>query len=199
MIQTAAFALIHGKKRAFYPLQKASVKIDSVCLSMRPVPGGSYNSLVQSVTIIYASGSGHTEWVVERVVGALAKALSSLKVKVIRAEQAKPENLLEGDLLLLASSTWNTGGIEGQLHPYMFALLNGAAKAVDLQKKPCAMIALGDDRYYYTVRASEHLRAFIMSHNGTLALDALAIINEPYNQEERIDSWTKKFVTVLQK
>jgi len=36
------------------------------------------------------------------------------------AEKTQPQDLLSGDVLLLASSTWNTGGIEGQLNPHMW-------------------------------------------------------------------------------
>ena len=56
---------------------------------------------------------------------------SGIDVELQLVDLAKPEDLLRGDALLLASGTWNTGGPEGQLNPHMHAFLNGAAKAVD--------------------------------------------------------------------
>ena len=48
-------------------------------------------------------------------------------------------------------------GIEGQLNPYMWVLLQDKAKNLDLAGKPCACIGLGDHRYFYTARAADHL------------------------------------------
>jgi hypothetical protein len=48
------------------------------------------------------------------------------------AEKAEPQDLLSGDVLLLASGSWNTGGIDGQLNPHMWALLQDKAKMLDL-------------------------------------------------------------------
>jgi hypothetical protein len=44
----------------------------------------------------------------------------------------------ERDILLLASATWNTGSIEGQLNPHMWELLKDKAKNLDLAGKRCA-------------------------------------------------------------
>ena len=50
------------------------------------------------------------------------------------------------------------GGMEGQLQPHMHEFLLKRAKDVDLKGKNVAVIALGDERYYYTARAGDHLR-----------------------------------------
>src|SRR3989344_526882 len=119
---------------------------------------------VSSLHIIYASTSGHTEYVVGELQKFLSDEAKNLAVTVKRVELAKPEDLLTGDFLLLASGTWNTGGPEGQLNPHMHAFVYGPAKSVDLKGKKVAIIALGDDRYFYTGRAGEHLRNFIQNH-----------------------------------
>ncbi len=141
-----------------------------------------------TLQIIYASTSGHTEY----VVGVLKDALKNdkkLQIADCKAEAAKPEDLLQSDVLLLASGSWNTGGIEGQMNPHMHDLLQGRVKDIDLAGKPVAIIALGDDRYFYTCRAGEHMRRFILDHGGKLLGDALLIVNEPYGQEERVRKW----------
>ena len=146
--------------------------------------------VLTSLHIIYASTSGHTEYVVHM----LESMMKPLHITKTRAESAKPEDLLLGEVLVLASGTWNTGGREGQMNPHMHTFLLERAVGVELKGKPCSLIALGDDRYYYTARAGEHLRSFIESHGGTLFLDPLTIINEPYDQETKIKSWAKNFL-----
>ncbi len=144
---------------------------------------------MSTLQIIYASTSGHTEYVVGVLSEALKGAGTELQVASCKAEAAKPEDLLEGDVLILASGSWNTGGIEGQMNPHMHDLLQGRAKDTDLAGKPVAIIALGDDRYFYTCRAGEHMRRFVLDHGGKLLGDALLVVNEPYGQEERVRKW----------
>ncbi|MDD5751128.1 MAG: flavodoxin domain-containing protein [Candidatus Peribacteraceae bacterium] len=147
-----------------------------------------------SLSIIFSTSTGHTEYVVDALMAALHAKVPTLHIKKLRAELAKPEDLLQGDVLLLASGSWNTGGTEGQLNPHMHAFLKERAKDADLQKKPCILAALGDDRYHYTARAMEHLMQFVTQHNG-VAADAFVLINEPYGQEEKIAQWAEKLLT----
>jgi flavodoxin I len=135
---------------------------------------------VQTLHIIYASTSGHTEYVVDQAVS----ALKGMDIEKQRAEQAVPEDLLRGDVLLLASGSWNTGGIEGQMNPYMHILLKEKATDIDLHGKKVLLIALGDDRYRYTAGALAHLKEFVTMHNGQVIEPALTIVNEPYGQEK---------------
>lgn len=149
---------------------------------------------MSSLQIIYASTSGHTEYVVSIVMEVLQNA--KLHVAGCKAEAAKPEDLLKGDILILGCGTWNTDGPEGQMNPHMKDLLVGRAKDIDLAGKPVAIIALGDDRYFYTCRAGEHMRRFILDHGGKILGDALLVVNEPYGQEERVQKWA---TSLLQK
>jgi flavodoxin I len=147
--------------------------------------------------VVLASTSGHTEYVVDALTASLKSITPGWEIKETRAEKAQPQDLLGGDVLLLASSTWNTGGIEGQLNPHMWSLLQDRAKNLDLAQKPCACIGLGDHRYFYTARATDHLQEYIMAHHGRLITPALKIINEPYGQEEAVRVWGKRLVDVL--
>ncbi|MFA5799408.1 MAG: flavodoxin domain-containing protein [Candidatus Peribacteraceae bacterium] len=150
-----------------------------------------------TLVAIYASTSGHTEFVVRALCAKLQTLLPELKIEQIRAERAETKDLERADLLLLASGTWNISGIEGQLNPHMSALFTERAKNVDLQEKPAAIVSLGDDRYHFTARATEHLQHFFREHRGKLLLPPLVIINEPYDQEERIGRWTEKLATSI--
>ena len=145
--------------------------------------------------IIFASTSGHTEYVVETLAPLLRKA--GMTVETQRVELAKPEDLLRGDVLILASSTWNTGNIEGQLNPHMHIFLKELAKDVALNGKKAALIALGDARYHYTANASVHLEEFVKMHDGRLIIPTLKIINEPYGQESAVQTWANMLVSAL--
>ena len=152
---------------------------------------------MSSLQIVYASTSGHTEYVVDRIEAALRAHNTGLALARVRADRATPEDLLKGDVLLLASGTWNTGGIEGQLNPYMHFLLKAKAAGIDLAGKKVAVVALGDQRYRYTAKAGDHLEHFVTTHGGTVLGERLVIVNEPYGQEEAVDAWTQKFSSLL--
>jgi flavodoxin I len=149
----------------------------------------------RSLHIIFATTSGHTEFVVDTL--ARSVELSDWEIEKTLAEKASPQDMLKGTVLLLASSTWNTGGVEGQLNPHMSALLESKAKSLDLVSKSSACIGLGDHRYYYTARAADLLQDYIESHHGRLLLPTLRIVDEPYGQEETILGWGKQLADVL--
>lgn len=156
-----------------------------------------YHILVPSLRIIYASTSGHTEYVVQRLVEFLREKGKGIVADMQRVESAQPEDLHAGNVLLLASGTWNTGSVEGQLNPYMHFFLKDRAKEADLKGKQVALIALGDDRYRYTANASAHLEEFVATHGGRLLLPTLKVINEPYGQEKKVEEWGAEFIKHL--
>ena len=128
---------------------------------------------------------------------ALKKTLPALVIRRIRAEQATTDDLENADALLLGCGTWNTGGAEGQLSPAMYELLVDRAKELKLPGKPMAFVSLGDDRYYYTARCTESLLRFQRDAGGKSLLPPLIIVNEPYDQHEKIERWTGKLATAL--
>ena len=148
----------------------------------------------RAVRIVFASTSGHTEYVVDALTDSLKSISPGWEIEATRAEKTKPQDLLSGDVLLLASSTWNTGGVEGQLNPHMWVLLHDKAKNLDFADKPCACIGLGDHRYFYTARAADDLQHYVKVHHGRLIVPTLRITDEPYGQEEVIRVWGKQFV-----
>jgi len=145
--------------------------------------------------IVFASTSGHTEYVVDALINSLESITPGWEIEATIAEKMKPQDLLSGDVLLLASSTWNTGSVEGQLNPHMWVLLHDdKAKTLDLAGKPCACIGLGDHRYFYTARAADHLEHYVTVHHGRLIVPTLKITGEPYGQEEAVRVWGKQLV-----
>jgi flavodoxin I len=144
--------------------------------------------------IVFASTSGHTKYVVDVLIDSLKGIAAGWQIEETMTEKTQPQDLLRGDVLLLASSTWNTGSIEGQLNPYMWVLLQDKAKNLDLARKPCACIGLGDHRYFYMARAADHLEHYVQMHHGRLILPTLKIIDEPYGQEETVRVWGKQLL-----
>src|ERR1700750_2697292 len=151
----------------------------------------------RSLHIVFASTSGHTEYVVDALTDSLKSSTRGWEIEATMAEKPQPQDLLRGDILLLASSTWNTGSIEGQLNPRMWVLLQDKAKTLDLAGKPCACIGLGDHRYFYTARAADHLQHYVEAHHGRLIVPTLKIIDEPYGQEDTVKVWGKQLADTL--
>lgn len=153
--------------------------------------------LMLQVHIIYASTSGHTEYVVDALRKFLVEKQSPPEVSVQIAEKAQPEDLTKGDLLILASGTWNTGGREGQMNPHMVEYLWKRVKDADLNGKQCAVIGLGDHRYKYTTRATEHMAHFIKEHGGHALLPPLVIVDDPYGKEGKVEKWGEALLSKL--
>ena len=148
----------------------------------------------RSLLIVFASTSGHTEYVIEALLDALHSSAPAWQTEATRAEKTQPRDLLRGDILLLASATWNTWGAEGQLNPYMLELVQNKARNLDLDGKACACIGLGDHRYFYEARAAELLENYVEVHHGRLLLPSLRIVDEPYGQEEKVRVWARQMV-----
>ncbi len=110
------------------------------------------------------------------------------------AEKTQPEDLLTGALLALASATWITGGIDGQLNLHIRVLLQERASNLDLAGEPCACIELGDDRCFYTARAVDLLQDYVTGHHGRLILPSPEIVNEPYGQEQKVQIWANQLL-----
>ena len=153
----------------------------------------------RTLSIVYATSTGHTEFVVDEVIKMLEKNARDIRVIKQRAEVSKPENLTKSDILILACGTWNTGNTEGQLNPHMHALLLERAASVSLGDMPVAAIGLGDERYHFTARAVQKLTEYFQSHGGSILVAPLKIVNEPFDQTAKIDTWAKELLAAIKK
>lgn len=152
---------------------------------------------MRSAHIVYASTSGHTEHVVSVLEAALSAA--GVQTTAKRAELETSQGLQEADVLILASGTWNFGGVEGQLNEKMHDLLFVRAKDLKRTGKPIAFISLGDSRYYFTTRCTQHFKTFQKACGAVELLMPLIIVNEPYGQEDKIATWGTRLLAALQK
>ena len=150
------------------------------------------------LTFIEASTSGHTSFVIDEMLQFLKTEHPEITTRKVRAETAGIQDLSSSDALVFGSGTWNTGGTEGQLNPFMHELLFTTLQGIEC-KKPMAFISLGDDRYYFTTRCTEHFLRFQRQAGGTSLLMPLVIVNEPYDQTEKIRVWAKKLLEAVKK
>ena len=148
--------------------------------------------MMRTLTIVYTSTTGHTEHVIDTLCTAI-NGVKDLRINRQKAEMTKAEDLEHADILLLSCGSWNTGGAEGQLSPYMHDLLTGRASGANLKGKPCAVIGLGDERYYFTARAADLMTDYLKNKEAKLLLPTLKIINDPFGQEKKVTAWAKEF------
>jgi flavodoxin len=142
--------------------------------------------------VVYASSTGHTEFVIDELIATLGAELKDSRIVKQRAELTKPEDLMSPDVLVLACGSWNTGNVEGQLNPHMHDLLLTRSPEVTLAGKPVAAIGLGDERYHFTARAAEKLTTWLTAKQGSLLLPTLKVINEPFDQKPKVQAWAKE-------
>ncbi len=155
--------------------------------------------MMRTLTIIFTTASGHTEYVVDAVITTLASLSPDLRVVKQRAEASTAKDLTRGNALLLACGSWNTNNVEGQMSPYMHELLMERAAKENLNGMPVAVIGLGDDRYFFKAKAADRMVDYCISHNGSLLLPALKIMNEPFDQTVKINAWATEFASALAK
>ena len=153
----------------------------------------------RSLTIIYSTSTGHTEFVVDALIAHLTEKRKDLHTVKQRAEVSKPEDLTKADILLLACGSWNTGNVEGQLQPYMYDLVNGRGQEADIKEKPAAAIGLGDERYHFTARAAEKLTEFLTQKQAKILLPTLKIVNDPFDQTAKVLSWADELLKQIDK
>lgn len=142
-----------------------------------------------SIAIIFTTATGHTEFVVDRVIGVLEKKLTQGRILKQRAEVTDPSELSKHRVLILACGSWNTGNVEGQLSPHMHDLLTARARSADLRGVQTTAIGLGDRRYHFTAKAADHLTTYLQERGATTLIPTLKIVDDPYDQEKKIDAW----------
>ncbi len=153
----------------------------------------------RSLTIIYSTSTGHTEFVIDALIEHVRVKKKDLHIVKQRAEVTKPEDLTKADILLLACGSWNTGNVEGQLQPYMYDLVNGRGQEADLKDKPAAAIGLGDERYHYTARAAEKLTEFLTQKQAKILLPTLKVVNDPFDQATKVLAWADELLKQIDK
>ena len=150
--------------------------------------------LKSPIQIIYASTSGHTEAVVDRVAEAWRK--TGIKVSLHRAEQASMEVIKNNQLFLLASSTWEHGQVNHFFKKFLKEL-----KEVELDGKRAAIIGLGDSRYepVYIAEGAVKLERAWLAQGGKVVGEVLKIEGDPFTiLETKVKAWAVETLSTFE-
>jgi len=147
-----------------------------------------------SILFVYGTVGGNTQMAVESVAAFLEK--SGRKTIIQRAEHSKPEELLNYDVVVLASPTYGHGLLESSIAKFVEGLA-----AIKLAGKPCAVMGLGDPKYeaQYHLESASLLEKAITDAGGKLLLTSLKISGTPVRHLKGwIANWAEQLLAALE-
>lgn len=145
------------------------------------------------IQIIYGTTGGNTQLVCQKVASDLEHLGHSVNMQ--RCEMSKPEDLLKGDVLILASPTYGHGFLEPHFQSFMPQI-----DSLDFAGKKCAVIGLGDPKYDldYFLESEKKLTAYLESHGGNIVIEPLKIAKSPLPYfDKAIKKWSEKLANEL--
>ncbi|MFA4872343.1 MAG: flavodoxin family protein [Patescibacteria group bacterium] len=151
------------------------------------------------ILLLYATNSGNTYYVAERIASALRQ--DGVALDMVSAGDAAPDIFTEFDAVVLGSCTWNRHTAtakfeEGQLQDQMQKLVD-ALKGRKFDNKKFAVFGLGDANYMRFCAAADHLERFVKEAEGNLLVPSLRIDSFPQTQDAAIDAWAHQLATQL--
>ncbi len=152
-----------------------------------------------SVLIVYASNSGNTRMVAERIGERLEQHGATVTVRDVSS--LRPADLRGYGLVLFGSCTWSRVGPDGQWleaqlpeHMHRFA---ESAEHTRLPGTRFAVFALGRHEYTGFAGAANHLRVLVHKLGGRELVSPLTIDGFPHHQLEVADSWTDQLAAAV--
>lgn len=155
------------------------------------------NNQIPKILIAFSSIGGNTELVVQKVSQIVQLSQKAL-IDVCRVDSfdiTKPELLDEYNCLVLASPTYGQGTIEVHFLPFLKAIKS------KIENKNCAVIGLGDNKYYpeYLTESGAILEKYITDNGGKLLVPALRIGMPPIKFIEKlVPKWVEKLLANLE-
>ncbi len=147
-----------------------------------------------SIPIIYASTSGHTQAVCEKVAELWTAA--GQPCKLMRAEQTPLQVIQDNSVFVMASSTWE----HGELNPFFHRLYDEIG-TIDCSGKYTAFIGCGDSRYEPILfnQAVKLLRQHWQDQGGTEIKRPLLLQGEPFPQlNTNVAHWANEMLPRIQ-
>lgn len=124
-----------------------------------------------NITIIYATNTGNTYLTAQVIHEILGK---DHQVQMINANDAKPEDIENQDLILLGSSSWDWQGKEGHpIHSMMDYL--ESLKEKNLSNQKFVLFGTGDSAFRIFCGAVDHLQDFVKDQGGNIIFDPLKV------------------------
>lgn len=127
-----------------------------------------------SVLIVYGTVGGNTELVARKAEEVLGQ--NEVDVHVSRVETTDPGEVLNHEVVILASPTYYHGETEANFPPFLKEL-----KKLDLNGKKFVAVGLGDKKYYpeYLCDAAKVFEDFIKEVGGEMFAPSLRIGTSP--------------------
>ncbi len=107
------------------------------------------------------------------------------EVKILEANKVQGIDLMDRDLVIMASPSWKVLGKQGMPHEYFFPMME-RLKGQTFDKK-FAVISLGDEQYALVNGSADHLVDFIKQLGGHLVGEPLKIEGFYFNKESRLE------------
>ncbi len=145
--------------------------------------------------IFYATYSGGTQAASEFLTQTLQTAGHQITTKMI--SEVAFEDVLNFDLIVFASPSWDFDGREGQPHQDFISFMEKSA-GKKMEGKNCAVLGLGDSSYAHFCGAVPIIEEFIKTAGGTLKTPSLMIDGYLFDMEKNnaaIAEWAKKIVS----
>ncbi len=151
---------------------------------------------MKNIEIIYASTSGNTELALEYIVEKLKKNLE-LKFTMNRAEFTNPDILLNNNLFILGTSTWE----HGTLNPFFNNLLK-VIEQNDMTNKYAAFVGCGNTKYEQVLfcKGIDIVNEAFLSKGGKQIGTTLKVDGDPHEQLDSVVSdWVNNLKPELEK
>jgi flavodoxin I len=146
------------------------------------------------VLIIFATYSGGTEAAVQ----VLEKSLTQhgLTVSISNPKGSTNDMILQSDLTIFCSPSWDTNGKDGQPHEEYFPFME-SLKNSQWDTHQFAVMGLGDSSYPHFCGAVSVLETFIQEHKGKIKIPSLRLDGYFYNESGNakiIQDWANQLV-----
>ena len=153
----------------------------------------------KNVLVVYATNSGNTFFVAERVADTLRE--QGVRVCLQAVGETSLKDFDAYDTIIIGSCTWNKKTElakveEGQLQDQMDMFVQHTPDGA-LAGKKIAIFGLGDKDYQYFCRAADCLEQFVLRTDGAPIASTLRINGFPQTQTSLIDTWVGSLVKVI--
>jgi len=144
------------------------------------------------IGVFYATYSGGTQVATDFLAKSLKDSGHEVVVKII--SEVSFEDILNYDLRIFASPSWDDEGLEGQPHQDFITFIKNS-EGKNFAGKNCAIMGLGDSTYTHFCGAVDILESFINKTGGKLIIPSLRIDGYLFDTEKNnslILEWVNK-------
>jgi len=139
-------------------------------------------------SVVYATHSGNAELAAQAVWDGLNS--SGADVELVKAEQAKVEEITKSDLIVLVCSTYDVGKLNDKMIRFNDELLK-----LKLPDKDIEVIGLGDSTYYdIFCGAADILEETVSKVGAKKSMETLRLDGPPHEHLKDIKNWAVELV-----